>query len=460
MIRFVKTISAAALVVTAGLSAPAFAEEAASLDELLKMVKQHALSENRSNKEREREFAQRVEQQGVILQGAKDDRLNEEKRSEKLESKFEKNELLLADMTDQLNRRLGSLKEMFGVLQQLAGDLQGQFRGNLTSAQFPGRGEFMEEFAKKMGKTTDITTVEEIERVWFSLLEEMNEGGKISSFETDVVRATGETEKMTVVRVGQFNLVADGMYLEFSPKTQNVKELQRQPGGNELSGTSKLVNASSGEVVAFSLDPAKGQLLKALVNSPNTMERIDQGGIIGYIILGVGFIAMLLAIWRFIYLAMVSAKVKRQLKSDTPSEGNPLGRVIKVFHDNQNVDNETIELKLGEAILKEVPAINAYVTMLKVIAVVAPLMGLLGTVTGMIETFQAITLFGTGDPKTMAGGISTALMTTVLGLVVAIPVTILHSMVSTRAGSVIHILEEQSAGLVARHREANGSGAQ
>ncbi|MFT5062806.1 MAG: biopolymer transport protein ExbB [Gammaproteobacteria bacterium] len=459
MIRFVKAISAAALVATASLSTPVFAEEAASLEELLKMVKQHALAENSSNKQREREFANHVEQQGIILQGAKGDRLTQENRSEQLETKFEKNELLLADMTGQLNTRLGSLKEMFGVLQQLAGDLQGQFRGNLTSAQFPGRGEFMEEFAKKMGKTTDITTVQEIERVWFSLMEEMYEGGKIASFQTDVVRTSGETERMTVVRVGQFNLIADGLYLDFSADTQKVKELQRQPGSNELNGASNLINASSGEVVAFSLDPAKGQLLKALVEKPNTMERIDQGGVIGYIILSVGFLAMLLAIWRFIYLAMVSAKVKRQLKGSEANENNPLGRVIKVFHDNQNVDNETIELKLGEAILKEIPAINAYVTMLKVIAVVAPLMGLLGTVTGMIETFQAITLFGTGDPKLMAGGISTALMTTVLGLVVAIPVTILHSMISTRAGGVIHILEEQSAGMVAQHREANGGGA-
>ena len=74
----------------------------------------------------------------------------------------------------------------------------------------------------------------------------------------------------------------------------------------------------------------------------------------------------------------------------------------------------------------------------------------------MILTFQAITLFGTGDPKTMAGGISTALMTTVLGLCVAIPTVLLHSIVNTVSKSIIHILDEEAAGLIAERAEAAG----
>jgi len=90
---------------------------------------------------------------------------------------------------------------------------------------------------------------------------------------------------------------------------------------------------------------------------------------------------------------------------------------------------------------------------LKIIAVVAPLLGLLGTVTGMIITFQAITLFGTGDPKLMAGGISTALVTTVQGLCVAIPTVLLHTLVASRARRLNQILEEQAAGMVAVQSE-------
>ena len=148
---------------------------------------------------------------------------------------------------------------------------------------------------------------------------------------------------------------------------------------------------------------------------------------------------MLLAIERFVTLSITGAKVNAQKRSDTVSDSNPLGRVLNVYHANRAVDVETLELKLGEAILGETPKITRNITLIQVISVVAPLLGLLGTVIGMILTFQAITLFGTGDPKTMAGGISTALMTTVLGLCVAIPMTLLHAMVAQRSRSVIHV---------------------
>jgi len=118
-----------------------------------------------------------------------------------------------------------------------------------------------------------------------------------------------------------------------------------------------------------------------------------------------------------------------------------------------------MELKLGEAILRETPKLNAMLPLLKIIAVVAPLLGLLGTVTGMIVTFQAITLYGAGDPKLMAGGISTALVTTVLGLTVAIPMVFLHTLVSSRAKRLTQILQEESAGMLAERAERKQSAA-
>ena len=114
---------------------------------------------------------------------------------------------------------------------------------------------------------------------------------------------------------------------------------------------------------------------------------------------------------------------------------------------------EVLELKLGEAILKELPKFNSMLSFLKIISVVAPLLGLLGTVTGMIVTFQAITLYGAGDPKLMAGGISTALVTTVLGLVVAIPTVFLHTLVQSRAKRLTQILQEESAGMLSERAE-------
>src|SRR5690606_9066543 len=157
--------------------------------------------------------------------------------------------------------------------------------------------------------------------------------------------------------------------------------------------------------------------------------------------------------WRILVLSSISAKVNAQMKSAKANTNNPLGRVLKVAEDNPKVDNETLELKLEEAALKERPSIERGLSILKSIAAVAPLMGLPGTVVGTIATLQAITMFGAGDPKTMASGISQALVTTVEGLLVAIPVVLIHTFVNGRAKRIVHILEEQSTGIIAENAE-------
>jgi len=206
--------------------------------------------------------------------------------------------------------------------------------------------------------------------------------------------------------------------------------------------------------VTFGLDPSRGQLLSMLVQTPNLRERIDQGGTVGYVIMVLGAFALVLAVLRFIQLMIISGQVASQRRNlDKPSKSNPLGRVLQVYHSNKGIDLESLELRLGEAVMKETPKLNRFNTLLKVIAVVAPLLGLLGTVTGMIITFQAITLFGAGDPKMMAGGISQALVTTVQGLCVAIPTVLLHTLVSGRSKALVEILEEQATGMVAEYSE-------
>ncbi|MCZ6808942.1 MAG: MotA/TolQ/ExbB proton channel family protein, partial [Proteobacteria bacterium] len=185
-------------------------------------------------------------------------------------------------------------------------------------------------------------------------------------------------------------------------------------------------------------------------------ERVNQGGIVGYCIIALGIIGLLIAIWRWIALSSDSRKVTAQLKRDTASTDNPLGRVLAAYESNRNADTETVELKLSEAALKEMPALTKGLLFIKVISVVAPLMGLLGTVTGMIKTFQVITLYGAGDPKMMAGGISQALMTTVLGLVVAIPMVLIHTLVSGQSRKIVNIIHSQSAGIIAQHSEKHG----
>jgi biopolymer transport protein ExbB len=196
-----------------------------------------------------------------------------------------------------------------------------------------------------------------------------------------------------------------------------------------------------------------------LKNFPTVPEQVqNNSGTIGFIIIGVGIVGILLGFYRLLMLTFVSIKVRGQLKSKSALDNNPLGRVLLVADQNPSADTETLELKLGEAILQETPQLESLLTLIKMIATIAPLGGLLGTVTGMIQVFQQITVFGAGDPTIMAGGISSALMTTVLGIVVAIPTIFMHTVVKSRADNIIHILEEQATGMIAQKAEQQAAG--
>ena len=153
-------------------------------------------------------------------------------------------------------------------------------------------------------------------------------------------------------------------------------------------------------------------------------------------------------------ITITSRKVTSQQKHlERPDTTNPLGRVLNVYASNRSVDHETLELKLDEVILRESARLERFLWLVKTVSVVAPLLGLLGTVTGMIQTFQAITLFGAGDPKMMAGGISEALVTTMLGLMTAIPLVLLHATLANSTRRINDVLEEQGAGFVAMQSE-------
>lgn len=331
-----------------------------------------------------------------------------------------------------------------------AGDIRANLNQSIVSSQIPGRTEFLDELIAKMSSDTRLPSIQDIEKLWYEQQREMVESSRIVKFNRSVLLADGTQKEMEVVRVGTYNLVADGMYLEYSPESGLVSELARQPSSHQ-SSAADLQQATSG-FTNMGLDPSGplgGGLLRALINTPTLVERWHFGGIVGYVITAVFVFAIILAAWRFVVLMGMSSKVSAQLQSDTSDASNPLGRVLQVAADNPGLDPESLELKLHEAVLKERPEIESGLNLLKVISMVAPLMGLLGTVTGMIITFQMITLFGAGDPKAMAGGISQALITTVLGLVVAIPTVLMHTLVNGKAQRILHVLEEQSAGIVA-----------
>ena len=427
-----------------------------SMTELLERIQQGQARDSREARQRESEFSRRKNEQQSLLNQARAERARQERNSARLENLFQDNQTKIVAARAALDERLGALKELFGVLQTVSGDTQARFKGSLTDIQYPDRGDFLVDLGNKMASKNELASIEDMERLWYELQREVTESGRVVRFSHEITTAAGEIMTVPVVRVGVFNIVFEDGYLKYDSTTTNVSELQRQPEQSRYTNsTADMLDATSGPVT-FGLDVTRGGILELLVESPTVGERINQGGIVGYCIIVLGFIGLLIGIWRWFGLTSDSRKVTAQLKKDSASTDNPLGRVLAAYESNRNADTETIELKLSEAALKEMPGLTKGLLFIKVISAVAPLMGLLGTVTGMIKTFQVITLYGAGDPKMMAGGISQALMTTVLGLVVAIPMVLIHTVVSGQSRKIINIIQSQSAGMVASHSEKHG----
>jgi len=426
--------------------------QAQTVDQLLSQVKNGTLQKSKAAIDLENRFRSAGAGKAGIVTQLRADRAALEARSDALETQYASNDEALGSLRNDRQNSLGDLKDLFGAIQQIVGEAEATFETSLVSAEFPNRGADFAEITRKVSnQANQLVTAGEIESVWKAIFNEMAQQGKITKFNADVATAAGAKQSQSVVRVGTFNLVGDGSFLTFGKG--GVAELPRQPDGRFLSQAGALFNAS-GEGAEFALDPTQGTLLGAAVEAPSLMDRVNQGGLVGYIILGVGAIAAIIALLKIITLFGVSAAVNKQAKNpDSPSAKNPLGRVLKAVHDSPSKDTEAMELRLSEAIMKETPKLTSWLMFLKIVSVVAPLAGLLGTVLGMITTFQSITLFGAGDPKLMAGGISQALVTTVCGLVVAIPIVLLHTAAASKAKRVEEILEEQSAGMVARKIE-------
>jgi len=444
---------------------PVYAEESAedkvkdpsSPEELLELVQKGQFADTQEQRDRERQFRNEKNKQAKLLADAKAERARLEREAARLEQKFEANEALLVVAEAQLKERLGSLNEIFGHLAGLATESRNIFEQSISSAQFgKDREEFLTKLAVKMGQGVTLATIPELERLWFELQREINATGEVVKFSTDVIALDGTVESREVVRVGVFNAVSDGNYLTYASTRGMYEELPSQPARRYTSTTSDVLDADTFPV-QFAVDPTGpqgGSYLSSLIAMPGWGERTQQGGVVGYIILYIlGLGGLGLFGWRLYSLMGIRSLVDSQLAASTLSIDNPLGRVLKVAEDNPKADTETIELKMAEQILNERPPIEKLNWLIKLISIVAPLMGLFGTIIGMIITFQMITLFGTGDPKTMAEGISIALVTTWLGLAVAIPMTFMSAIVSNFSKGILETIEEQAIGMAAERSE-------
>ena len=442
-------VIAAAMTMSAGVCLNAYADTA-KLDQLLEQVKKDRVADAKLDAAREAEFVSDRADKQALLNKAKAAFAAEEARGKSLTQQYADNEGKLAAKEAELQTAQGTLGEMFGIVRGAATETIGSIATSNISAQFKGR----EELLKKLSVAKELPTISELEELWIALQTEMTESAKVSKFDSEYVNLDGTPGQSNVTRVGSFSLINENGYLVFNAETQKMEPLVKQPESHIVDDSVAFTKASAGSVAPVYIDPTGGNILRLKTQEATMMEQFHSGGTPGYVITVLLAIGLLIAFVRFIALSSAGSKINAQLRNlNNPSVDNPLGRILKVYHDNKTVDVENLELKLDEAIMRETPSIEKGIGILKLIAAVGPLLGLLGTVIGMIGAFQMITLHGTGDPKIMAGQISMALVTTVQGLLCALPLLFIHSLLQSKSNSILHILDEQSAGIIAAHAE-------
>lgn len=427
---------------------PALAQAAEPLtpDQLLQRIRSDRAAEADAMQAREQAFLQGRSEQAQLLARANAALAQQKAEAERLKAEFDRQEAELIEQERLLAQRVGHLGELFGVVRQSAGDIAGQWQDSLLNTQYPERVQRL----RALAESRTLPSAEDLDAFWMTLLEDLAASGRVEQVELPVVSANGQRNVESVLRVGAFSAFTKDAFLRYDESAGELLAPARQPSGQGLVDD---YLGSSDALAVLPVDPSRGSLLEQLQRQPELWDRVQQGGLVGWVIMVLGIFGLLLAIWRMAYLSGVGRKVASQMRElNAPRSDNPLGRIIGVLGPKPQLsDLETLELKLDEAILQETPPLERGQPLLKLLAAVAPLLGLLGTVTGMIVTFQAITQSGGGDSRLMADGISQALVTTVQGLVVAIPLLFLHSLLASRSKGLIQLLEQQSAGLIALH---------
>ena len=421
---------------------------------VLQNVEKESLKQQKINRNREFKFKKNLVKQRKILKKLEDDLAHEERISEQLEEKFSQNESKLVEKNTIYEDRLGAFNELLGVVRQVAADTRVQFENSLISTHDSARLATLKNISEQQG----LPTTEDLGKLWQLLLHEMQEQGKSQNYEAKVIDGNGLPVFQKVTRIGPFVAFnSEGKFLNYNSATLSFNQLTRQPRKDYQRAAKKYSELAGVEEGIVPVDPSRGAILSLLIQRPTIDERIQQGGVIAYIILILAAFGFLLAFARLGSLAITGKRLRQQLRNlDQPLSNNPLGEILAIAKSNRHLDIESLELMFDDIVLKAASRLRKGLSTLKVLAGMAPLLGLLGTVTGMIETFQMITLFGSGDARLMAGGISQALVTTALGLSAAIPILLLHSIASSRSRILVELLEEQVAGIVAEHAKNIG----
>ncbi|EKO3367528.1 MotA/TolQ/ExbB proton channel family protein [Vibrio fluvialis] len=424
------------------LTAPTFAAT-----NLVQQAKTENRTEQTHNVKREADF-KKTEQELKAEKAALVAKRNAlQAEADKLSAQFSKNENSLARLEEKLRLETGSLGEIFGVVRQNAKEIRAELENSVTGVDRQQYASVIDDIVA----AKSLPSMKQLIGLWHAMDEQIHASGEISTHDIAFIDGEGRTQTTSATRIGALGLVTEQGYVNWNNARKDAIAYQKQPDNGPTS--SSLASIEQGDTAAVVLDPSRGTLLEQLAQAPTLQQRLEAGGVIGKIILVLLAVGLIIGVYRGIVLAIARQKIQAQLKTPNQPGNNPLGRILSVYNKEQNRSVEALELRLLEAVVDEQTGLEKGLSMLKLLAALAPMLGLLGTVTGMIETFQVITQFGNGDPKVMAGGISMALVTTVLGLVAAMPLLLAHNILSTQAENIRNILEKQGIGLVAEEAE-------
>ncbi len=435
------TLIAAALTISA-LSLPTFASS-----DFTGEARQENQQQAQHNKVRESGFKASEQELKSIKAKLVAKRNNLQADNDKLAKTFSQNEDKLARLEEQLRLETGSLGEVFGVVRQNAKELQGELDFSVTGAD----AQSFNAQIKQIIAATTLPSMPQLTALWKAMDEQIHASDNIAKVNVALIDGEGKKTQVDALRLGSIGLVGEQGYLAWNGARNEATTYIKQPENGPTAAS--LSSIEQGQVSELIVDPSRGVMLEQLALTPSLMDRLQAGGVVGQIILGLLAVGAIITLVRGASLAAARQKIRAQLKTPTEPGNNPLGRILAVYNKEQNRTVEALELRLLEAVVDEQAHLERGLSMLKLLAALAPMLGLLGTVTGMIETFQVITQFGNGDPKVMAGGISMALVTTVLGLVAAMPLLLAHNVLSSQAENIRNILEKQGIGLVAEQAE-------
>lgn len=375
----------------------AFASVANASNSLVQQATQEKAQQQQHNQQREAGFVQTAQE----LQAAKAELLAErnrlQKEADQLSSQFSDNENTLARLEETLRLETGSLGEMFGVVRQNAKELQSELDQSVTGVEPRAHQQSIDDVVA--AKT--LPSMAQLRGLWQAMSEEIRASGQVQTTEIQWLNGQGETLTVPALRLGSLGLISEQGYVKWDNARQQALSYQQLP--SDFPTFSHIRTLVDGDVVTMKVDPSRGVLLEQLALTPTLSQRLQAGGVIGNVILVLLGVGLIIALYRGAILATLRQKIKAQLKNPEQPGNNPLGRILAVYNKEQQRSVEALELRLLEAVVDEQNHLETGLSMLKLLAALAPMLGLLGTVTGMIETFQVITQFGNGDPKVMAG---------------------------------------------------------